>query len=275
MTKAFILISLAFTILERLIPWRKEQPMLRKGFLSDLIFIAFNGYLFSKLFYFSIAATVLVYFSHAMEALGVWHALNSAVMREQPVWAQFLVLFLIQDFLKWGVHNVLHRVPFLWEFHKVHHSVEIMDWMGNIRYHWMEVIVYNSLLFVPLSFLGFNPHLFFWTGIIEIIVGHCNHSNLNIDLKWLRFLINSPRFHIWHHAADDPQAVNKNFGIVLSLWDWIFNTAYMPTGRFPARLGFEGMQTYPSGFPNQYMFPLSLFWKNRKSLPPTVSAPFV
>ena len=101
MTKAFLLISLAFIILERLIPWRKEQPMLRKGFLTDLIFIAFNGYLFSKLFYFSLAATVLVYFSHAMETLGAWDTLNSAVMRGHPVWVQFLTLFLIQDFMKW------------------------------------------------------------------------------------------------------------------------------------------------------------------------------
>jgi len=139
-----------------------------------------------------------------------------------------------------------------------------MDWMGNIRYHWMEVIVYNSLLFVPLSFLGFDPHLFFWTGIIEIVVGHCNHSNLNIDLKWLRYFVNSPRMHIWHHAADEPEAVNKNFGIVLSVWDWIFRTAYMrrpisgtPRFRWDAGIPFRLLR--------QYLFPLSLiFRKGRK-----------
>jgi len=265
MIKAFVIISLGFMLLERLIPWRKEQPMLRKGFLSDLAFILFNGYLFNRLFYVSVAATVLVYFSKSMEALGVWDTLKSAIMRGQPLWLQFIVLFFIQDFLKWCVHNVLHRVPALWEFHKVHHSVEIMDWMGNMRYHWVEVIVYNGLLFIPLSFLGFNPHLFYWIGLIEIVIGHFNHSNVRLNIKWFGYFLNSPRFHIWHHAADDPQAINKNFGIVLSVWDWIFGTAYMPSNRVPGQLGFAEISRYPTGFVGQSIFPLSLLFQKRET----------
>ncbi len=258
MLKAFVIISLGFLFLERLVPWRKEQPMLRTGFFSDLLFVLFNGYLFNRLFYFSIAATVLVYFSKTMESLGVWDTLNSAIMRGQPLWVQFLVLFFVQDFFKWCVHNLLHRIPALWAFHKVHHSVEIMDWMGNMRYHWVEVVVYNGLLFVPLTFLGFNPHLFYWTGLIEIVIGHFNHSNVKLDIQWLGYFLNSPRMHIWHHAADEPEAINKNFGIVLSVWDWIFGTAYMPWNRAPGRLGFAEIAEYPSGFLRQYTFPLGI-----------------
>jgi sterol desaturase/sphingolipid hydroxylase (fatty acid hydroxylase superfamily) len=158
------------------------------------------------------------------------------------------------------VHNILHRVPALWAFHKVHHSIETMDWMGNMRYHWVEVVVYNSLLFIPLSFLGFQPQLFFWIGLIEIVIGHFNHSNVKLNIKWLGYFLNSPRMHIWHHAADDPQAINKNFGIVLSVWDWIFRTAYFPKDRVPQRLGFEGIESYPRGFLRQATFPLSLLF---------------
>jgi sterol desaturase/sphingolipid hydroxylase (fatty acid hydroxylase superfamily) len=263
MIRIFILVSLGFVLLERLIPWRKEQPMIREGFFSDVAFVLFNGYFFSRLFYSSLAVTIVFYFSKTMERLGIWDALNSAVMRSQPLWTQFLVLFFVQDFLKWCTHNLLHRVPALWAFHKVHHSVEVMDWMGNMRYHWMEVIVYNGLLFIPFTFLGFNPHLFYWTSIIEIVIGHFNHSNVNLNTKWLVYFVNCPRMHIWHHA-DEPEAVNKNFGIVLSVWDWIFGTAYMPIDRAPARLGFAEIAQYPSGFLRQYIFPVSLLFVRKQ-----------
>src|SRR5262249_12036349 len=138
MLRIFIGVSAGFVIIERLIPWRKGQPLVRKGFVSDVFFVLFNGYFFSRVFYSSIAATVSFYFSKTIESLGVWDILHSAIMRNQPLGEQFLVLFFVQDFLKWCIHNLLHRVPALWAFHKVHHSVEVMDWMGNMRYHWVE-----------------------------------------------------------------------------------------------------------------------------------------
>ncbi len=261
LTTWFVLISLSFVVLERIHPWRKSQPLLRKGLLIDVMHITFNGYIFHRLIYFSLASAVVVWFAGVMQAWGWWGVIKSAVMRDRPLWIQFIFLLLIQDFLKYCVHNLLHRVPFLWQFHKVHHSVQIMDWIGNMRYHWLEVVVYNSLLFLPMSFFGFRPGLFFYTGLIEIIIGHLNHSNLDVDIKWLRFIVNSPRMHIWHHAADEPQAIDKNFGIVFSLWDWIFRTAYMPANRAPKQLGFEGIENYPSHFFSQQLFPVSLLWR--------------
>jgi sterol desaturase/sphingolipid hydroxylase (fatty acid hydroxylase superfamily) len=195
-----------------------------------------------------------------MESLGVWDTLNSAVMRGQPLWLQFITLLLVQDFLKWCIHNILHRVPFLWQFHKVHHSVQIMDWIGNMRYHWLEAVVYYAILALPLTFLGFEPMLFYYIGIIEITIGHFNHSNIDADLKWLRYFFNSPRMHIWHHDLNLHGKYGKNFGITLSVWDWLFGTAYMPEERAPRqpqRLGFPDIETYPSWFLSQQLYPLS------------------
>ena len=49
------------------------------------------------------------------------------------------------DFIQWGIHRLLHRVPFLWGFHKVHHSIIEMDWNGSMRFHWLEIVGYRSL----------------------------------------------------------------------------------------------------------------------------------
>ena len=76
------------------------------------------------------------------------------LINTQPLWLQFVVFLLLKDFLEWCVHNLLHRVPALWAFHKLHHSIEELDWIGNFRFHWMEVVIYKSLTYFPLVVLG-------------------------------------------------------------------------------------------------------------------------
>ena len=75
--------------------------------------------------------------------------------------ATLLTLFVVRDFIQWNVHRLLHRVPFLWEFHKVHHSVQEMGFAAHLRYHWMENFVYKLIQFLPLGLLGFDLIDFF------------------------------------------------------------------------------------------------------------------
>ena len=63
-----------------------------------------------------------------------------------PKWLGLLIFFLVSDFVQWNTHRLLHRVSFLWNFHKVHHSVKEMGFAAHLRYHWMEPVVYKSLL---------------------------------------------------------------------------------------------------------------------------------
>ena len=100
--------------------------------------------------------------------------------------------------------------------------------------------------------LGVDNRVILWVAIITTIIGHLNHSNLNISWGPLRYVFNSPRMHVWHHAytlpEDRPGGVN--FGISLSLWDWLFGTAWWPSpsekpDQQPDRLGFPDMESYP------------------------------
>ena len=175
----------------------------------------------------------------------------------QPIALQFGIYLVAGDFLQWCVHNLLHRVPWLWQFHKVHHSIHTMDWIGNFRFHWMEVVVYRSLLFLPLTWLGGSPEPLFAVAIFSTFWGHCNHVNLDIDLGRLGYVFNSPRMHLWHHDNSSEGGKAKNFGIVLSLWDFALGTAYWPRDRAPARLGYSGDSEMPSDLPRQLVFPLA------------------
>lgn len=252
-----LVISIAVAVLERIRPWRKGQKFFRREFFHDLFWLFFNGHYFAVLFAY-IAARLTAWILPAIEVAKEWNLLAG-----WPVLGQVLVYFLLKDFLDWCVHNLLHRVPFLWEFHKLHHSIVEMDWIGNFRFHWMEIVVYQGLTYFPLVILGVDPLVILLVAIVATLIGHLNHSNLDITWGPLRYLFNSSRMHIWHHMHDLPHGYQRgvNFGISLSLWDWIFRTAYWPTveespEQQPDRLGFPGMEEMPRSLTGRFILPL-------------------
>ena len=112
--------SAAFILIERLFPWRREQPALRPGWLRDVGFVALNGHVFA-LATATVTGAVAVSATKALHAVGL--RLEGSPVPRWPFLAQFLLFLVVADFLQWCIHNLLHRVPALWELHKTHHSV--------------------------------------------------------------------------------------------------------------------------------------------------------
>lgn len=246
-------ISVLFVALERVFPWRRGQALLRPGWLRDLGFLALNGH-FLGLWLAPLNGWLALQATDALRRLGV--GLDGAPLARWPFLAQVLALLVVSDFLQWCVHNLLHRVPFLWTIHKVHHSITTMDFVGNFRFHWMEIVVYKSLLWLPLAWLGASGQAAFWVAVIGTLWGDLNHANLDVGLGPLGRVFNSPRMHLWHHDASDEGGVAKNFGIVLSLWDHLFGTAFWPRDRSPRALGYPGVESMPAGLLGQLAWPL-------------------
>ncbi len=256
-----IWISIAFMVLERLFPWRR-QALLRPGWITDLIYLVFNGHFLSLLM-----APVALWLASRIDGLVVPLAGRAHLAGWAP-WAQFLVAFFVIDFMQWCVHNLLHRVPWLWPFHKVHHSITTMDWAGSMRFHWLEVVVYKSLQYLPLLLLGFDARVLFFLALFSTAMGHFNHSNMSVPMGPLRYLFNHPTMHIWHHDHTLHLRAGCNFGINLSLWDWLFGTADMPADtEQPQRLGFDGIEGFPAQVLSQQLVPLTLFGVGKKSRP--------
>ncbi|MHC5066042.1 MAG: sterol desaturase family protein, partial [Planctomycetota bacterium] len=204
-----ILASLCFLILERLFPWRKGQALFRPGWLRDLLFLVVNGHFYGV---WTAAITGwLVYESTTV--LQGWGLSIGDPIGAWPFWAQLIVAFVAQDFIQWNIHRLLHAVPWLWTFHKVHHAITTMDWIGNFRFHWMEHVVYRSLQWLPLALLNVPPDVLMTIAVAGTFWGHFNHSNLNVDLGPMKYVFNNPRMHLWHHDATDEGGVAKNFGI--------------------------------------------------------------
>ncbi|HQV96925.1 MAG TPA: sterol desaturase family protein [Saprospiraceae bacterium] len=178
-----IIVSAFFFGLEIIKPWRENQPLFRKDFWLDFFYMFFNFFLFSLVIYNAASDVVVNIFNSAIKSVFNFDLQASNPLHTWPLWAVLLVGFLVRDFVQWWVHRLLHRVEWLWQFHKVHHSVEEMGFAAHLRYHWMETIVYRSIEYIPLALLGIGLYDFFIIHIFTLSIGHYNHSNITVSGK--------------------------------------------------------------------------------------------
>lgn len=244
-----IVISLVVWGLEIVFPWRKDQPIIRKDFWLD------GFYMFFNFFVFSIAISGFYQILNILFTdLGITSkSLALIEIADWPMWSQLLVFFIVLDFVQWFTHVLLHRYPFLWNFHKVHHSVKEMGFAAHLRYHWMENILYKPLKTFGVMILGgFEPEQAYIVHFMAIAIGHLNHANVKITWGPFKYLFNNPVMHLYHHAFHLPDGkYGVNFGISLSLWDYLFKTNYIPEESGTIELGFEGDDKFPQDFIGQ------------------------
>jgi sterol desaturase/sphingolipid hydroxylase (fatty acid hydroxylase superfamily) len=162
-----------------------------------------------------------------------------------------LILFLAYELGYWFNHWLSHRVPLLWEFHKVHHSAEVLTPLTNFRVHPIYAWIFANILALATAIAnGFANYRFGNTAyqyaladtniilvfFIHIYV-HLQHSHIWISFTGLlgRILV-SPAHHQIHHSKN-PKHFNRNYGSCLALWDWMFGTLYVPSKK-PEKISF-------------------------------------
>ncbi|MCZ6593414.1 MAG: sterol desaturase family protein [Bacteroidetes bacterium] len=256
-----IILSLVVWGLELLLPWRKDQRTFRKDFWLDTFYMFFNFFLLNLIVFIALSNTTEAVFNDLLSTVNLKISdFELFDVDALPYGLGLLVFFLVIDFVQWNTHRLLHRVPFLWNFHKVHHSVKEMGFAAHLRYHWMEPVVYKSIMYIPIATIGgFDAQDVAIVHFFTLMVGHLNHANLGWDYGFLKYVFNNPKMHIWHHAKNLPETVKYgvNYGLTLSLWDYLFKTSHIPHDGRDIELGFEGDETFPSGFLEQEIYPLT------------------
>ena len=240
-----IIISLVVWSLEMMFPWRKRQSAIRKDFWLDGFYMFFNFFIFGFAITGLYAALGSLFGSFGITL----QSLSLIDLTSVPPWAGLLIFFILNDFVQWFTHVLLHRFSIFWRFHRVHHSVVEMGFAAHLRYHWMENLLYKPLKTLAVMLIGgFEPHQAFFVHFIAITIGHLNHANIRITWGPLKYLINNSVMHLYHHAKELPtsKAMGVNFGISLSLWDYIFKTNYIPQSEDGTyELGFDGIEKFP------------------------------
>jgi sterol desaturase/sphingolipid hydroxylase (fatty acid hydroxylase superfamily) len=159
--------------------------------------------------------------------------------------------FLAEDFARYVVHRLAHRVPFLWELHKVHHSAEVMTPLTVYRTHPIESVLMRGGAQLA---LGLVAGLFSWVfpgkvrafeimGVYGLnFLWNLLGTNLRHSHVWLSWgprlerVFISPAQHQIHHS-DQLHHYDSNFGSALALWDLAFGTLYVTRGRERLRFG--------------------------------------
>jgi sterol desaturase/sphingolipid hydroxylase (fatty acid hydroxylase superfamily) len=246
------LLFVLFVPLEKLFALR-SQKVFRKGFLTDLTHLLVNNT------FVTIAAIVLM----VIAALPLIWVRQFAIADSLPA-AVAVVLAVVLVFVGnyWG-HRLTHQVPFLWRFHSVHHSIEQMDWVASGRLHPLDSGFTQAFTILPLFLLGYGGGAFAGATVFIALLALFQHANVRLRFPYVRWVINTPEWHHWHHAID-PEAQNKNFG--LPIVDKIFGTAYLPKDLRPT--GFGTHDPVPStGYLQHIAYPFTKVAKANVTLP--------
>lgn len=265
---AVTLSVLIFFLLEKIIPWRKQQAHRRQQIGLDL----FYTFVHKPLFFALIGAGIVSISDFSFQNWLRWQFgvenLVAIQLGSLPHWLQLVLFFLISDFLGYWAHRTLHCFDFLWRFHKVHHSAAQLDIFNSIRQHFAEELFYRTFRYIPMGMLGFSLGDALLVVYLQTLIAFYPHANLNLPMGPLRYLLNNPQLHIWHHASESPRPHGVNFGAALSCWDYLFGTAWQPqqgNRQFDGsdlKLGFEGSQNYPRGFLGQLCKPFEEQWRH-------------
>lgn len=240
-------ISLVVWAFELMTPWRASQRRFRHDFWLDAAYMYVNFFVFSI-----VISGFYVLTENAFASIGINH--DSFVLidiSQWPNWLQLLTFFVVLDLFQWFTHKLLHRVPCLWRFHQVHHSIKEMGFAGHLRYHPMENLFYKPMKTLAVMLLGgFEPSQAFMVHFFTITIGHLNHANIKLDYGVLRYVFNNPVMHLYHHAYHLPKQhrYGVNFGISLSVWDFIFGSAYIPEQSGNVAIGYVGDKHLPASF---------------------------
>jgi sterol desaturase/sphingolipid hydroxylase (fatty acid hydroxylase superfamily) len=179
-------------------------------------------------------------------AAALTHGLGPHAPTHWPAWSVLTLATVLQvlayELAYWFAHYCFHKVPALWEFHKVHHSAEVMTALTELRQHPVEIIAFMNLIglstgtvFGVMTYAfgpGVRPFTLLNGNIVTmaflLTYGHLRHTHM-----WIAFtgvagrILQSPAHHQLHHSAN-PIHFDKNLGFALAVWDWVFGTLAIP-----------------------------------------------
>ena len=166
---------------------------------------------------------------------------------EWPVFIEGALVFLLLDFSIYIQHVLSHKIPILWQIHKVHHSDRELDTSTAVRFHPLEI--YISMLYKSIVIIVLGPSAVLVL-IFEIVLSSSaifNHANLKLPAKidrLLRKTIVTPDMHRLHHSVREFES-SKNYGFNFSFWDRIFDTHLKVSDEYHKKmnLGLESHQS--------------------------------
>ncbi|USH01357.1 GH3 auxin-responsive promoter family protein [Grimontia kaedaensis] len=169
-----------------------------------------------------------------------------------PVWAQLTLLLITSDFLRYWQHRFAHS--HYWQLHARHHRPAKLHAANVVIFHPLDKAIQLCADLLPFVLLAVNAEVLLAYGLLYAQIGFLQHSNVRWNLGWLNYIFATGQLHQWHHRLD------KNYGNNLSIWDWIFATAYLADSP-PERVG----ASKPTAIKPNLFIQLYLRWQYRNA----------
>ena len=206
-----------FWILEGIYPLRKHQ---------------YNKWKHAKTNFILLGSTIAINVIFGILTVGIFLWLEESNfgllnMVDFPIWVEIILAIMILDFMsQYVVHYLLHKVPFMWRFHTVHHSDTHVDVTSGTRHHPIDFIFRETFALIGIVIAGLPVAYYLLYRILTVLFTYFSHADIKLPLwldKGISFVFISPNMHKFHHHHVMPWT-DTNFGNIFSIWDRIFGT---------------------------------------------------
>jgi sterol desaturase/sphingolipid hydroxylase (fatty acid hydroxylase superfamily) len=229
------------------LPYRASWKPSGKDVVEDSAFLALVHVLWPKLLAMEVAFLLSDIWNGHDWLLSLWWP------RDWPVPLQMIMMALVVDSTRYWLHRLSHEWGALWRFHAVHHSPHRLYTLNVGRFHPIDKGLQFLLDSLPFIIMGVPSAVLSLYFVFYAVNGFFQHSNADVKLGWLNYLMSGPELHRWHHSMWTQES-NNNYGNHLIVWDWLFGTRFLPSDREVEALGLVNRQ-YPTGFMQQMAAP--------------------
>ena len=171
-----------------------------------------------------------------------------------PLVARVAVSIHAVDLYHSVVHRTAHEWGPLWRLHAVHHSAPRLYWLNATRFHPLEMVMEGTAEAIILSLLGADPDTRLAHSVVRAVYGQIQHGNVDLDSGPVNAVLATPERHRWHHSTVAAEG-DTNYGAIVSNWDHLMGTAWLPRRPFDAAVGVAGDPDYPQGWAAQLAAP--------------------
>ncbi|MCE9596775.1 MAG: sterol desaturase family protein [Spirochaetia bacterium] len=237
-------------ILERVLPFQREWNKPQGDSMTDFWFLILQPFL-APLIAFAVTAAV----AYALPPL----RLPSVRAAGISLWIQVLIGLVLSGLIPYWLHRLAHEnAGLLWRAHSVHHAPERLYWMNAFRFHPINIGWHVAGSLLPGLLLGLDSRAIFIVGMLNNFAGVYNHMNIDFKLGFMNWILNTNELHRWHHSNISIESNSNYSGGMLSIWDVVFRTRFLPERKMKAKsLGLFDASTYPAqSFSKQLVYPL-------------------
>ncbi len=232
---------IAFALFEFFLP-AQRRPWNRASLLSGT-YLLFAG----KLGLYAALITPLIRNGWVTLGLPSLH-----LDRTLPLALYMPLAILVLTFTAYWSHRLMHRVPALWEFHKVHHATKNLNVTSVFQMHFLEYLVHTPTHLIGVLLLGTDLVAPF--GLIFMVINFLGHANIRLDMGRLAYVLCTPQAHRIHHSID-PRHYDTNFSNTFMLWDHVFGSFHYDPLRLPTAFGIS--DEMPPSFVKQQLLPFA------------------